>query len=49
MDFLRRILEFFNKANEDYPFGHVNYDNEEEEMVITIHPNPERNAGLQRL
>jgi hypothetical protein len=46
MDFLRKILEFFTKASDEHPFGAMNFEAEEEEMIITIHPRSDRYVGV---
>ena len=48
MDFIRRILQIFASAKENNPFGQLEGD-DEEEVIITVHPDQERNAGIQYL
>lgn len=49
MDFIKKILEFFARANEEYPYGQVpleGLEGIEEEMVITVHSDEDRNVSL---
>lgn len=49
MDFIKKILEFFARANEEHPYGQVpleGIEGIEEEMVITVHCDHDRHVGL---